>query len=179
MDTVTGQLLFLVTSGEQNIHVYNTHHNSSCTTTTTNQPATGSGRFCRTSSSSSSSFMQSYITFAYEIAPNSQCRQQTTCDFSLLYPLKGLLPIDQYSWHSCKYDNCLCHSSTFSLPTSHNETARLYKWINLWSIHDTERPLTWCAARSPSQKLWSLKGPSCLGDLALHNRWQQPALQSP
>jgi len=44
MDTVTGQLLFLVTSGEQNIHVYNTHHNSSCTTTTTkqttNQPTT-------------------------------------------------------------------------------------------------------------------------------------------
>jgi hypothetical protein len=39
----------------------------------------------------------SYITFAYEIAPNYQCRQYTTCDFSLLYPLKGLLPMYQYS----------------------------------------------------------------------------------
>ena len=142
----------------------------------TNQPTATCGRSCRTSSSS---FVQSYITFAYESAPNSRCRQYKTCDFFLLYPLKGLLPIDQYSWHSCKYDHCLCHSFTFSLPTLQHETGRLYKRTNMWSVQDIERPLTWCAARSPSQKLWSLKGPACLGALALHNRWQQPALQSP
>jgi len=91
MDTMGSDYFWRPVNGEQNIHVY---LKNPCTTMPPPPPPLLAPPppppppmvVVDLVGLATAEVSCSYITFVYEIAPNSQ---YTTCDFSLLYPLKA------------------------------------------------------------------------------------------